>query len=261
MRPTLERDSPVPLYQQLADHLRQDIAAGRLPTGVAFPSERKLMARYQVTRTTVRSAIGLLKQEGMVVAEHGAGSFVRDPKADRRLVDATQVSSARLGASADGDRTGSGPVRSFRLSAPMEPATRRVPASPWISGLLQVEVGTAVLLQESVGYGAEGIPSLRRAWVHPKVERELGLTEADLDGQWLPDVLASRGITAADGEDVVEAMMPAPDLKRVLAGPDGVPVLQLYRVMKQDALVVAVIEVHLPADLTTLVFRRTQLGG
>ena len=261
MRPALERESSVPLYQQLADHLRQDIAEGRLPTGVAFPSERKLMARYQVTRTTVRSAIGLLKQEGMVVAEHGAGSFVRDPKADRRLVDTTQVSSARLRASADGDRTGSGPVRSFRLSAPIEPATRRVTATPWISGLLQVEVGTAVLVHESVGYGPEGIPSLRRAWLHPRVEQELGLTEADLADQWLPDLLASRGIPAADGEDVVDAMMPAPDLKRVLAVPDGVPVLQLYRVMKPDALVVAVIEVHLPADLTTLVFSRTPLGG
>jgi len=260
VRPILERDSPVPLYQQLADHLRQDIAEGRLPAGVAFPSERKLMARYQVTRTTVRSAIGLLKQEGMVVAEHGAGSFVRDPKADRRLVDATQVGWARSAVSADGDRTGSGPVRSFRLSAPIEPATRRLPATPWISGLLQVEAGTAVLVQESVGYVAEGIPSLRRAWLHPRVEQDLRLTAADLDGQWLPDLLASRGMTAADGEDVVEAMMPAPDLKRVLAVPDGVPVLQLYRVMKQDALVVAVIEVHLPADLTTLVFHQAPLS-
>ena len=261
MRRTLERDSPVPLYQQLADHLRRDIAEGRLPAGVAFPSERKLMARYQVTRTTVRSAIGLLKQEGMVVAEHGAGSFVRDPKADRRRVDASEVGSSLLSAPADGDRTGAGPVRSFRLSAPTEPAQRRLPATPWMSSLLQVEVGTAVLVQESVGYGAHGIPSLRRAWLHPRVEQELRLTEADLDDQWLPDLLASRGIPAADGEDVVEAMMPAPDLKRVLAVPDGVPVLQLYRVMKQDALVVAVIEVHLPADLTTLVFRRTPLGG
>ena len=259
MRPTLQRDSSVPLYQQLAEHLRQDIAEKRLPTGVAFPSERKLMVRYQVTRTTVRSAIGLLKQEGVVVAEHGAGSFVRDPKADRRLVDARQVGTAPLSASADGGATASGPVRSFRLSAPIEPAKRRLPATPWISGLLQVEAGTAVLVQESVGYGAEGIPSLRRAWLHPKVEQDLGLTEADLDGEWLPDLLASRGMTAADGEDVVEAMMPAPDLKRVLAVPDGVPVLQLYRVMKQDALVVAVIEVHLPADLTTLVFHRTAL--
>ncbi|HUY09671.1 MAG TPA: GntR family transcriptional regulator, partial [Candidatus Dormibacteraeota bacterium] len=82
MRPKLDRESPLPLYQQLADLLRADIEEGRLPAGVAFPSERKLMSRYQVTRTTVRSAIGVLKQEGMVVAEHGAGSFVRDPKAD-----------------------------------------------------------------------------------------------------------------------------------------------------------------------------------
>ena len=244
----------------MADHLRQDIAEKRLPTGVAFPSERKLMARHQVTRTTVRSAIGLLKQEGMVVAEHGAGSFVRDPKADLRVVDATQVSAGRLVASADEDPTGSGPVRSFRLSAPIEPATRRVPATPWISCLLQVEAGTAVLGQESVGYGAEGIPSLCRAWLRPKLERDLRLTEADLDDQWLPDLLASLGMTAVDGEDVVEAMMPAPDLKRVSAVPDGVPVLQLYRVIRQDAQVVAVIEVHLPADLTTLVLSRTPLG-
>jgi len=261
IRPTLERDSPVPLYQQLADHLRQDIAEGRLPAGVAFPSERKLMARYQVTRTTVRSAIGLLKQEGMVVAEHGAGSFVRDPKADRRLVDATQVSWAPLAASADGDRTGTGPVQSLRLSAPFEWATRRrLPASPWISGLLQVEAGTAILVLESVGYGAEGIPSLRRVWLHPKVEPDLPLEDGELDGRRLPDLLASQGMKAADGEDLVEAIMPAPDLKRALGVPDGVPVLQLYRVMKQASLAVAVIEVHLPADLTTLVFRRTPRG-
>jgi len=260
VRPALERDSPVPLYQQLADHLRQDIAEGRLPAGVAFPSERKLMARYQVTRTTVRSAIGVLKQEGMVVAEHGAGSFVRDPKADRRLVDATEVGSSLLSAAADEDRTGSGPVRSFRLSAPVEPALRRLPATTWISSLLQVEVGTSVLMQESLGYGAQGIPSLRRAWLHPRVEQDLDLTESDLNGRWLPDLLASRGVSAVAGEDVVEALMPAPDLKQVLAVPDGVPVIQLYRVMKQEAQVVAVIEVHLPADRTALVFRLTPLA-
>ena len=62
------------------------------------------------------------------------------------------------------------------------------------------------------------------------------------------------------GEAVVEAIAPAPDLKRALAVPDGVPVIQLYRVMKQEAQVVAVIEVHLPADLTALVFRRPPLA-
>lgn len=260
MRPALERESSVPLYQQLADHLRQDIAEGRLPTGVAFPSERKLMARYQVTRTTVRSAIGLLKQEGMVVAEHGAGSFVRDPDADRRLVDARQLGTALWSTSADVGETGYGPARAFRISTRIEPSERRLPATPWISGLLQVEAGTTVLVQESVGYGAERIPSLRRAWLHPRVEQELGLIEADLDGQWLPDLIAIRGVVADGGEDVVEAAMPAPDLKRALAVPDGVPVLQLSRVMKQHDRVVAVIEIHLPADLTTLVFHQAPLS-
>ena len=87
----------------------------------------------------------------------------------------------------------------------------------------------------------------------------MGLTQEDLDGYWLPDVLAIKGVPAAEGEDVVEASMPTPNIKQVLSIPDGVPVLQLYRVMKQDDLVVAVIETHLPADLTTLVFRRIPL--
>ena len=61
------------------------------------------------------------------------------------------------------------------------------------------------------------------------------------------------------GEYVVEAIAPAPDLKRVFAVPDGVPVIHLYRVMKQGAQVVALVEVQLPADLTALVFRRPPL--
>lgn len=59
----------MPLYQQLADVLRQDIAGGWLPAGVAFLSGRKLMARHPVTRTTVRSALRGLNQEGIVAAE------------------------------------------------------------------------------------------------------------------------------------------------------------------------------------------------
>ena len=68
------------------------------------------------------------------------------------------------------------------------------------------------------------------------------------------------GVSAVAGEAVVEAIAPAPDLKRVFAVPDGVPVIQLYRAMKQDTHVVAGVEVQLPADLTAPVFRRPQLA-
>ncbi|MHB8311787.1 MAG: GntR family transcriptional regulator [Candidatus Dormibacteria bacterium] len=258
MTEELNRSGSQPLYQQLADILRKDIAEGRLPAGVAFPSERKLMGRYQVTRTTVRSAIGALKQEGMVVSEHGAGSFVRDPKADRRRVDARQVGVVRPAAPKEAKADGSQPERAFRLQAILESSERRTKVTPWIAELLQVEVGTEVLVQETTGLDAEGAPSLCWAWLHPRVEEQVGL--ADLAGRWLPDVLADKGIPGLEGEDLVEAAMPTPDVKQALSLPDGVPVLQLYRVMKEKGQVVAVVEAQLPAYLTTLVFPRLPLS-
>jgi len=258
--PVLDHESPAPLYQQLADILRRDIAEGRLPAGVAFPSERKLMSRYQVTRTTVRSAIGALKQEGMVVSEHGAGSFVRDPKADRRRVDARRVGAVRPAAPEKAKTDGSHPERAFRLQLIIESSERRMKVTPWIAELLQVEIGTEVLVQETTGLYADGVPSLCWAWLHPSVEHQLGLAVTDLTGRWLPDVLALKGIPGLEGEDLVEATMPTPDMKQILALPDGVPVLQLYRVMKEKGQVVAVVEAHLPAYLATLVFPRLPLS-
>jgi DNA-binding GntR family transcriptional regulator len=54
--------------------------------------------------------------------------------------------------------------------------------------------------------------------------------------------------------------MPTPTLKHLMALPDGVPVLQLCRVMREQEQVVAVIETHLPADKATLVFPRVSLS-
>ena len=258
---SLDRKSSDPLYQQLAAALRREIEEGRLPPGVAFPSERKLMARYQVTRTTVRSALGVLKQEGMVVAEHGAGSFVRDPKAERRRVDARAVGSSRprLGP-ADESPAEPSPERAFKIQGLLGALTRRIPVTPWVAELLQVAPGTVVLAQEGTGIDATGAPILARVWLHPEAEAKAGVREEELVGLWLPDLLKLRGLPGEEGEDVVEASMPSPNLKELLALPDGVPVLQLYRVMREQEQVVAVIESHLPGDMTTLVFPRVPEG-
>lgn len=149
VNPALDYESPVLLYQQLADILRKDIADGRLPAWVAVPSERKLMSRYQVTRTTVRSASGILNYEGMVVSKHRAGNFVQDPKADGRRVDARQVGMVWPAPPKNGEPAGSRAERAFRLEAILESAERRMKVMPWIAEVLQVEVGTEVLVQET----------------------------------------------------------------------------------------------------------------
>lgn len=73
---TLDPDGPVPLYQQLADRLREQIAAGTLPANRPIPSENTLQQTYGVSRDTARHAIALLREAGLVVTVRGKGTFV-----------------------------------------------------------------------------------------------------------------------------------------------------------------------------------------
>ena len=73
------------VYKQVADALRDEIRSGQLSAGEPLPSETQLTARYRVSRNSVRSALGLLRVEGLVVTEQGRGSFVREGRALRRL--------------------------------------------------------------------------------------------------------------------------------------------------------------------------------
>ncbi|SEG67573.1 regulatory protein, gntR family [Nonomuraea solani] len=65
------------LYQAIARELREQIASGELVPGSAVPSELTLRRAHRVSRSTVRQALAVLEQEGLIVAEHGRGRFVR----------------------------------------------------------------------------------------------------------------------------------------------------------------------------------------
>lgn len=72
-------------FRQIADHIREEITSGRLAPGDRVPSESALMEHYNVSRITVRQALSLLRSEGLTVAEHGRGVFVRQRPPVRRL--------------------------------------------------------------------------------------------------------------------------------------------------------------------------------
>lgn len=74
----LNPDSPLPLYQQLADELREQIRAGRFETGRRIPSEHALAARYGIGRPTVRQATEVLVRGRLLERRRGAGTFVRE---------------------------------------------------------------------------------------------------------------------------------------------------------------------------------------
>ena len=61
----LNKHDVVPLYAQLERILREKILTGEFKDGDPIPSEAELTKTYNITRTTVRKAIGNLVQEGI----------------------------------------------------------------------------------------------------------------------------------------------------------------------------------------------------
>jgi GntR family transcriptional regulator len=84
-RPTFEVDSPIPLYIQIKDALRAGILDGEYPPHSRMPSESELQAMFDVSRITIRQALGDLQKEGLIFKVHGKGSFVSQPKAFQNI--------------------------------------------------------------------------------------------------------------------------------------------------------------------------------
>ena len=72
----IDHYSPTPLYKQLADMLRAQIADGDLPPGRPLPSQRTLIQEHGLARGTVARAINILVDEGLVVIVPGKGAYV-----------------------------------------------------------------------------------------------------------------------------------------------------------------------------------------
>jgi DNA-binding transcriptional MocR family regulator len=74
--PSLDRDSIVPLYRQIYEHLREAILAGTLPESTRLPPERAMSERLAVNRSTVVRAYRELVTDGLIEQRVGSGSRV-----------------------------------------------------------------------------------------------------------------------------------------------------------------------------------------
>jgi len=75
--PELDLDDPRPPSQKIANALRAAIRTKKLGPGDKLPSQPELAARYGVARETVKAALGILKDERLIVSRMGSGSYVR----------------------------------------------------------------------------------------------------------------------------------------------------------------------------------------
>jgi GntR family transcriptional regulator len=66
-----------PKYERVADAIEADIKSGELPPGMRLQPERVLMAEFGVSYGTVRHAVKVLRDRGLVRTRHGEGNYVK----------------------------------------------------------------------------------------------------------------------------------------------------------------------------------------
>jgi DNA-binding transcriptional MocR family regulator len=80
--PLLRRERP--LYLEIADAIRQDVARGALNPGDRLPPQRDLAYRLGVTTGTVTRAYAEAEKLGLLAGEVGRGSYIRAASAQPR---------------------------------------------------------------------------------------------------------------------------------------------------------------------------------
>src|SRR5512145_1755563 len=79
MRVPIDRQSAVPLYQQIKTYLRQGILSGSLAAETRLPASRQLAQDLGVNRITVENAYAELEADGLILSRLGSGTYVLAP--------------------------------------------------------------------------------------------------------------------------------------------------------------------------------------
>jgi GntR family transcriptional regulator len=72
------KDKAIPLYYQIETILRRKILSGEFQPQAPMPTEDALAQSFDVSRITIRQALGLLEKDGLVVRQRGKGTFVSE---------------------------------------------------------------------------------------------------------------------------------------------------------------------------------------
>jgi GntR family transcriptional regulator len=219
-------------YRTIADELRSRIDSGELAAGALLPSESELSAAYGVSRVTVRKALELLRDEGLIDSRQGFGWFVATAPVRQSL--------GRLGTIED--QLGELGVGSERRVV----GFGFVAAPPRVREVLGVE---AVLEVRRVNR-ADGQPFARVTVWCPE---ELGakLSRADVEASPFYELV---GVAIGGATQTIGAAAAGPEDAELLAVPVGSPVLRCERITRDlDGRPILYSEHVFPGHLTEFV--------
>jgi GntR family transcriptional regulator len=207
----VDRNSPVPLYFQVAQHLEQMIESGELPMGTRLENEIDLADQLGLSRQTMRRAIEYLVGRGLLLRKRGIGTQVVQAKVTRE-VELTSLYD-------DLAKTGRDPSTTV-LSFSTEPAPDALAAE------LGLAAGTPVYVFERLRFaGAEPLALMR----NHVPEYLMRLSAADLEAQGLYNLFRANGISMRIARQSIGARAATAAEARALGERKGAPLLTMER--------------------------------
>jgi len=73
----LDKNSPIPIYFQIENKIREKIDSGEYKEGYKLPSEQELVEKLNVSRPTIRHAMNNLVRDGLLKIKRGSGTFIK----------------------------------------------------------------------------------------------------------------------------------------------------------------------------------------
>jgi GntR family transcriptional regulator len=221
----VERGGDAPPFRQIAGHLRDGIRSGELQPGDKLPSETELLEHYRVARMTVRQAIAELRGEGLVVAEHGRGVFVRSRPPVRRLA-ADRFARRHRDAGkaafiAETEGLGTPGVDEIEVGEAVPP--------PRVRDLLDLRARARAVVR-SRRYLLDGQPvELAVSYIPASIGRGTKIADVDTGPGGIYARLEELGHELAEFVEEVSVRMPTPEERRRLRLGAGVPVMTVLR--------------------------------
>lgn len=86
----------IPIYVQLMEQIKHQIATGKLKPGDQLPTVRQLAADLRVNFNTVARAYRLLDEDAIISTQHGRGTFILDPLSEKEAAELREKDLKRM---------------------------------------------------------------------------------------------------------------------------------------------------------------------
>lgn len=221
----------MPKYRDLAAVLRDQIERGELPPGEKLPFTDELVTQYGYSKHTVRAAVQLLVDEGLVIARRRYGTVVRDRRKVRIPLNRYQRSLDSQGQLGPFEAA----CKEQGLNGEMGKVTVERVRDPDVAAKLGLPSEDALVCRRRQAMIDKQTVQFQSAWYPLDVAETANLErEGKIEGG-IYRALIAAGIPAVEADERVIARAPTSEEAAELGTGTGIPVITIERVSKDAA--------------------------